>query len=93
MGRMIDMLPDRPTRCDILNVRVSVLLECHPEVLPILVDAGFTPLANPSLRATLAPKVTLERAFGLRGVTGEKRERFVARIEALCVCRTEAPRP
>ncbi len=90
---MIDTLPDRPTRCDILNVRVSVLLECHPEVLPILVDDGFTPLANPSLRSTLAPKVTLERAFRLRGVTGEKRQWLVERIEELCVCRTDARHP
>jgi hypothetical protein len=61
--------------------------------LEVLVDAGFTPLANPVMRAAFAGAVTLRQACGLKGVPLEP---LVARLEALQPTRriiTLAPKP
>jgi len=63
-------LPDRLV-ADILTI---------PGALEVLVAAGFTPLANPVLRAALARTVTLRQACGM---TGAPLEAVTARLEAL----------
>jgi hypothetical protein len=59
--------------------RVSDVLRI-PGALDVLVNAGFTPLANPLARAAMAGTVTLRQACGLAGVPLEA---VMARLEAL----------
>jgi uncharacterized protein involved in response to NO len=47
---------------------VGALLDARPDLLPILIAAGFAPLAEPALRASLAPSLTLQEACRLRGL-------------------------
>jgi hypothetical protein len=47
--------------------RISDILQING-ALDALVEAGFTPLKNPVLRATMAANVTLRQACGLTGV-------------------------
>ena len=49
-----DWLPDARTR-------VGELLDRYPDLLPIFLHHGFTPLANPALRRTIARVVTVEQ--------------------------------
>ncbi|MBI4615726.1 MAG: DUF1858 domain-containing protein [Planctomycetes bacterium] len=64
---------------------VARLLAAHPEALPILIEAGFAPLANPVLRHTLARAVTLRQACRMHGVDADllvERIRGAGRIPA-----------
>jgi uncharacterized protein involved in response to NO len=65
-------LPDR---------RISDLLQI-PGALDLLVAAGFAPLKNPIMRATLAGSVTLRQACGMRGVALEPLASRLADLEA-----------
>jgi hypothetical protein len=47
---------------------VADLVAAHPAALPILIEAGFTPLANPVLRRTLARTVTLGQACRMQRI-------------------------
>ncbi|HLG98903.1 MAG TPA: DUF1858 domain-containing protein [Bryobacteraceae bacterium] len=49
-----DWLPDAQTK-------VGELLGRYPELLPVFLHHGFTPLANPALRRTVARVVTIEQ--------------------------------
>lgn len=49
-----DWLPDGQTK-------VGELLNRYPDLLPIFLHHGFTPLANPALRRTIARVVTIEQ--------------------------------
>lgn len=69
----------RPGPVPLADRRVAEILET-PGALDVLVEAGFTPLKNPVMRATLAGGVTLRQACGLKGVPLEP---LVARLEAL----------
>lgn len=60
--------------------RVSELLQI-PGALELLVDAGFAPLKNPVMRATLAGGVTLRQACGMRGVALESLVSRLADLE------------
>lgn len=51
-----------------LNQPVATLLANHPELLDILVELGFTPLANPAMRATLGRVTSLKRGSALTGI-------------------------
>ncbi len=48
--------------------KIAGLLEAHPEALPILIQAGFTPLANPVMRRMMGGMVTLRQACGMHGI-------------------------
>ncbi len=50
------------------EIRISDLLRSHPGSLAILIAAGFTPLANPLLRAVVARRVTLRQVCDLHKV-------------------------
>lgn len=54
-----------------------------PGALEALLEAGFTPLANPAARALLAPTVTLRQAIALRGLESACADALVARLAAL----------
>ena len=50
------------------QTKVADVLANYPESLPIFIDYGFAPLANPVLRKTMARVVTLEQACRREGV-------------------------
>lgn len=54
------------------DVSVAQLVSAHPEALPVLIEAGFTPLANPVLRRTHARSVTLREACRMRNIDLEE---------------------
>ena len=56
----------------LLAMRVSELLARYPTMLQPLIDHGFGPLAQPALRAVLAPTVTLEQALRIRSLDEER---------------------
>jgi hypothetical protein len=47
---------------------VGAVLEHHPELVRVFVDAGFPMLANPQMRKSIARLVTIERACDRTGV-------------------------
>lgn len=47
---------------------VGRVLDAYPQLLPVFLELGFTPLRNPVLRATLARTVRLETAARMQGV-------------------------
>lgn len=63
------------------DVKVSALLGAHAEALPILIEAGFAPLANPLLRGTFARMITLRNACAMRGI---ELESLMVRLRAAC---------
>lgn len=48
-----------------LDSPVYDLTQAHPELLPLLVDLGFTPLANPLMRKSLGKITTLRQGAHL----------------------------
>lgn len=56
---------------------VADVIDTWPATLPILVEAGFTPLQNALLRRTLARTITLARACSMQGIDLEK---LIARL-------------
>ena len=62
-----------------VTVPVAEVVDKHPEVLDILVDLGFKPLANPIMRNTLGRKTSLKMGSNLAGI---KIEDIVATLEA-----------
>lgn len=48
-----------------LNRSVKQVLDSHPELLVILVDLGFKPLANPAMRQSVGKVVTLKQGCKL----------------------------
>jgi hypothetical protein len=51
--------------------RVGTVLDVYPELEGMLISYGFTPLANPVLRRTLAPRVTLAQAARLKDMDAD----------------------
>jgi hypothetical protein len=50
------------------DLTVATVLERWPATLPVFLAHGFTPLANPVLRRTLAPRISLAQAASMKGV-------------------------
>lgn len=50
-----------------ITTKVAALIESYPPALAILIENGFTPLANPISRRTLAKMVSLEEACQMNG--------------------------
>jgi hypothetical protein len=63
------------------DANVAALVETHPEALPLLVEAGFGPLANPIARRTIARAVSLRTACQLHHIDVDA---LVARLRAAC---------
>lgn len=63
------------------GTNVAALVASHPEALPILIEAGFTPLANPVLRRTLARAVTLGQAGRMHAIDVDA---ILRRVRAAC---------
>ena len=62
-----------------VTVPVAEVVDKHPEVLDILVDLGFNPLANPIMRNTLGRQPSLKMGSKWAGI---KIEDIVATLEA-----------
>jgi hypothetical protein len=63
------LLPGEPIRA---AHRVGEVLDRYPHLLPTFLSFGFTPLANPRVRQTLARRVTLGWACRFGGVDCER---------------------
>lgn len=50
----------------LLDTLVADLVDAAPRAVEVLVAHGFTPLANPAVRAVMARRVTLRQAVALR---------------------------
>ena len=59
--------------------RVGGVLDRHPELLPVFLEFGFHPLANPVMRRTVARGVTIDLACRTVGVD---RAAFLAAVNA-----------
>ncbi|MBZ2135915.1 DUF1858 domain-containing protein [Streptococcus sp. 27098_8_75] len=51
-----------------LSIPVAEVIEKHPEVLDVLVELGFTPLANPVMRNTVGRVVSIKKGAGMNGI-------------------------
>ncbi|MGT2755779.1 DUF1858 domain-containing protein [Streptococcus ovuberis] len=51
-----------------LNQPVADLLTKHPELLDLLVDLGFKPLANPAMRHTVGKVTSLKVGSKMTGI-------------------------
>jgi hypothetical protein len=61
---------------------VGPLIDAHPELLPVLIAAGFGPLANPIARRTIARAVSLGTACALHRIDLAS---LLERLRAACV--------
>ena len=55
-----------------VSIPVAQVIDQHPEVLDLLVELGFKPLANPIMRNTVGRKVSLKQWSKLEGTPMEK---------------------
>ena len=55
-----------------VSIPVAQVIDQHPEVLDLLVELGFKPLANPIMRNTVGRKVSLKQESKLEGTPMEK---------------------
>ena len=62
-----------------VSIPVAQVVDKHPEVLDVLVDLGFKPLANPIMRHTVGRKTSLRMGSKLAGI---KLETIIATLEA-----------
>ena len=51
-----------------VSIPVAQVIDQHPEVLDLLVELGFKPLANPIMRNTVGRKVSLTQGSKLEVV-------------------------
>ncbi len=49
-----------------VSIPVAQVIDQHPEVLDLLVELGFKPLANPIMRNTVGRKVSLKQGSKIR---------------------------
>lgn len=55
-----------------LSIPVAEVIDAQPEVLDILVELGFTPLANPVMRNTVGRMVSIQKGASMNGIAIEK---------------------
>lgn len=73
---------------DLLEFRVSELIDAWPGTLQVLIDAGFTPLAHAPVRAALAPTVTLRQAMRIRSLDALAQAQLVRSLQQVVPCRS-----
>lgn len=56
------------------------IIATDPRALDLLIEAGFTPLATPALRAALANTVSLRQAIRLRGLSDGAAEALIGAL-------------
>ena len=55
-----------------VSIPVAQVIDQHPEVLDLLVELGFKPLANPIMRNTVVRKVSLKQGSKFEGTPMDK---------------------
>ena len=55
-----------------LSIPVAEVIEKQPEVLDVLVELGFTPLANPVMRNTVGRVISKKKGAGMNGIDLDK---------------------
>ena len=55
-----------------LSIPVAVVIEKQPEVLDVLVELGFKPLANPVMRNTVGRMVSIKKGASMNGIDLDK---------------------
>ncbi|MGT2667016.1 DUF1858 domain-containing protein [Streptococcus rifensis] len=55
-----------------LNQPVAELIKAHPELLDLLVELGFKPLANPVMRNTVGKVTSLKAGSKMTGISLEQ---------------------
>lgn len=73
----------------LLAMKVSRIIEAHPDALDVLISGGFEPLANPVMRFAMAHTVNLEQAFRIRGMDDEAEDALVEKLLALGIDRKD----
>lgn len=73
---------------DLLELRVSELIDAWPATLQVLIDAGFTPLASAPIRVALAPTVTLRQAMRIRSLDALAQEELMRTLGEVVPCRS-----
>jgi len=58
-----------------LSIPVAEVIEKQPEVLDVLVELGFTPLANPVMRNTVGRVVSIKKGAGMNVIDLNKIKR------------------
>lgn len=51
-----------------LSIQVAEVIEKQPEVLDVLVELGFKPLANPVMRNTVGRVVSIKKGASMNGI-------------------------
>ena len=51
-----------------LSIPVAEVIEKQPEVLDVLVELGFKPLANPVMRNTVGCVVSIKKGASMNGI-------------------------
>ena len=65
------------------DTNVGMLIDRYPEALEVLIEYGFTPLKDESLRKTLARTITLREAKELGNLSDEKFEELLKKLKKL----------
>lgn len=60
-----------------LSIPVAQVVDQHPEVLDLLVELGFIPLANPVLRQTVGRTVSLVQGAKMKGLDIQEIQRVL----------------
>ena len=55
-----------------LSIPVTEVIEKQPEVLDVLVELGFKPLANPVMRNTVGRVVSIKKGASMNGIDLDK---------------------
>ena len=55
-----------------LSIPVAEVIEKQPEVLDVLVELGFKPLANPVMRNTVGGMVSIKKGASMNGIDLDK---------------------
>ncbi|KXT79348.1 DUF1858 domain-containing protein [Streptococcus sp. DD13] len=55
-----------------VSIPVAQVVDKNPEVLEVLVELGFKPLANPIMRNTVGRKVSLKQGAKMNGIKLDK---------------------
>lgn len=82
-GTAVAVEPVSAEDAGLLGMKVSAILAANPAALGVLVEHGFTPLAQPYLRKLLAHTVTLEQALRLRPLAPEREKSLLDELELL----------
>lgn len=51
-----------------LSIPVAQVVDQHPEILDLLVELGFKPLATPLMRKTVGRKVSIQQGAKMNGL-------------------------